>query len=92
MFQKLKKNEYFCIFLSLPIFCRFFADVLPILTKRCFLDPGDFFPETIFTTLHGETFPREHPHPKCVGNVGSVHPTLGDTSPWNTGKNPQFIQ
>jgi hypothetical protein len=24
---------------------------LSILTKRCFLDPGDFFPETIFTTL-----------------------------------------
>jgi hypothetical protein len=47
MFQKLKKNEYFCIFLSLPIF----ADVLPIFTKRCFLDPGDFFPETIFTLI-----------------------------------------
>jgi hypothetical protein len=26
MFQKLKKNEYFCIFLSLPSFCRCFAE------------------------------------------------------------------
>jgi hypothetical protein len=24
---------------------------LPIFTKRCFLDPGDFFTETIFVTL-----------------------------------------
>jgi hypothetical protein len=33
-------------------FCAFkFVDILPIFTKQCFLDPDDFFAETIFVTL-----------------------------------------
>jgi hypothetical protein len=36
--------------------CRVFADVLPSLTKRCFLDPGELFAETSFTTLKAPEF------------------------------------
>jgi hypothetical protein len=38
MFQKLKKNEYFCIFLSLPIYCRF-------LRNDVFWTPAIFSPK-----------------------------------------------
>lgn len=49
--QKLKKNEYFCIFLSFPIYCRYFPIHYRDLAKRCFQDLADIFPETIFETL-----------------------------------------
>jgi hypothetical protein len=70
MFQKLKKNEYFCIFLSLPIFSRFFPDLLPILTIRCFRDPGDFFHETIFTTL--QQWHKMENKPTVLAKVGVI--------------------
>jgi hypothetical protein len=47
MFQKLKKNEYFCIFLSLPIFCRCFADF----DETLFSGPRRFFPQNDFYNI-----------------------------------------
>ena len=32
----------------------------------------------------GETFPKEFPRGRSVGEQGGTFPTLGDTSPWNT--------
>jgi hypothetical protein len=70
MFQKLKKNEYFCIFLSLPIF---------IFTKRFFLDPGEFFPETSFTTLV-KTTPAPDPKLQCDPSNSKVQiPSVSST-------------
>jgi hypothetical protein len=39
MFQKLKKDAYFCIFLSLPIYCRCFGDFYEMM----FSGPQRFF-------------------------------------------------
>ena len=43
--------EYFCIFLSLPIYCRCLPIYCRDIPKRCFLDPADFFAAPMFATM-----------------------------------------
>ena len=54
--------EYFCIFLSLPIYCRCLPMCCRDIPKRCFLDPTDFFATPMFATLLLTVCPRFRDH------------------------------
>ena len=49
--QKIEKNEYFCIFFKLPIYCRCLPTFSPINPIISFWTLGDIFADTIFVTL-----------------------------------------
>jgi hypothetical protein len=73
MFQKLKKNEYFCIFLSLSIylFCRFLRNVV-------FWTPTSFSPKRVlqhwFKLLSFKGYLQEKGSPD-IDLEGSQDPT-----------------